>query len=58
MRLTSVIKNIVSAPENKEMLSKEGVEVEYMPPEQFDNFIGTEVVKWAKVVKAGKVTAD
>ncbi len=58
MKLTGVMKSIVSAPENKEMHSKEGVEAEYMPPEQFGKFIATEVAKWAKVVKAGKVIAE
>jgi tripartite-type tricarboxylate transporter receptor subunit TctC len=51
-RLSSEINKIVSQPDTKDTLAKEGIEAEYLPPEPFAKFIKAEIEKWAKVVKA------
>ena len=57
-KLTNAIMTVVSQPDTKEMLGKDGVEAEYMGPDKFGKFIAAEVVKWGKVVKAGGVKAE
>jgi tripartite-type tricarboxylate transporter receptor subunit TctC len=57
-RISDELKKIVAIPATREQLSQEGVDAEYMPPEEFRKFLRVEIQKWAKVVKAAGVKGD
>jgi tripartite-type tricarboxylate transporter receptor subunit TctC len=57
-RLNSEIVRIVSSPEMRENLGKQGAEVRTNTPEAFATFIATEKAKWAKVVKEANVKIE
>ncbi len=50
-RLNAEFAKAVNMPDSKERLAKQGTEVRTGTPEQFGEFIRTEMVRWAKVVK-------
>lgn len=57
-RLHSEVTRIVRLPDVTERLSAQGVEPVANTPEQFGDFIKSEVARWARVVKAARVKAD
>ena len=57
-RISDELKKIVAIPATRDQLSQEGVDAEYMPPEEFRKFLRVEIQKWAKVVKAAGVKGD
>ena len=57
-RISDELKKIVAIPATREQLSQEGVDAEYMAPEEFRKFLRAEIAKWAKVVKAAGVKGD
>jgi tripartite-type tricarboxylate transporter receptor subunit TctC len=57
-RISDELKKIVAIPATREQLSQEGVDAQYMAPEEFRKFLRVEIQKWAKVVKAAGVKGD
>jgi tripartite-type tricarboxylate transporter receptor subunit TctC len=57
-KLNSEIVRIVSMPEMRDNLSKQGAEVRTSAPAEFATFIRDEKAKWAKVVKDANVKID
>ena len=49
---------VLNKPEVKARLESLGVEVVGSTPEQFESFVRTELVKWARVIKAGNIKVD
>jgi tripartite-type tricarboxylate transporter receptor subunit TctC len=48
----------LNKPEVKARLESIGMKVVASTPEQFESFVRAELVKWAKVIKAGNIKAD
>ena len=57
-RLNTEIVRILQSPDVKERFLKQGVDVQTSTPEQFDAFVRSEVVRWAKVIKDAGIRAD
>jgi tripartite-type tricarboxylate transporter receptor subunit TctC len=57
-QLNREITRILQTPETRERLAAQGLEPAADTPEHFRSYIGTEVAKWAKVVKHAGITAD
>ncbi len=57
-RLNTEIVRILSTPEMKENLARQGAEVYTMTPEQLGNWLKSEIEKWAKVVKAANLKLE
>ncbi|HXF66296.1 MAG TPA: tripartite tricarboxylate transporter substrate binding protein [Burkholderiales bacterium] len=57
-RISADLTAILGTPEIKQRLEKLGAEPAPLPPEEFARFIGAEVEKWARVVRASGATAD
>ncbi len=57
-KLNQEIANGLRAPEMRERLAREGVEVVAGSPEQFGAFFRAEIDKWAKVIKTAGITLD
>ncbi len=57
-RLNTEIVRILSTPEMKENLAKQGTEVYTMTPEQLGNWLKSEIDKWAKIVKAANLKLE
>ncbi|MBI3937373.1 MAG: tripartite tricarboxylate transporter substrate binding protein [Betaproteobacteria bacterium] len=57
-KLNQEIGRILAMPEVRERLTNIGMEPESNTPEQFAEFIKSEIVKWAKVVKAAGVRLE
>ena len=57
-RLNAEITKVLSAPDVKDRLHAQGFEIVTSTPEQFGTYIRTEIVKWAKVVKASGAKID
>ena len=55
MRLNAEINKLIVAPELKEKLSGEALEPMPMSPEQFGEYIKSDIAKWNKLVKARKI---
>lgn len=45
-------------PDTQQRLSEQGIDVTPSSPEEFAEFVKTEVAKWAKVVKEAGISAD
>jgi len=58
MKLNAEFTRVLSTPEMKDMLAKQGTEVRAGPPEALASFIASEKVRWAKVVKEAGVKPD
>lgn len=55
----TIIKTIVlNTPDVKERIAAQGINVTTGTPEQLAAFLRSEIVKWAKVVKASGVTVE
>jgi tripartite-type tricarboxylate transporter receptor subunit TctC len=57
-RLHGEFARIMAAPDVREKLVNVGMEPAIMTPAQYTEFIKTEIVKWARVVKTAGVRAD
>ena len=57
-KLSAAINKALQSPALMERMGKMGIEPSGSTPEFFDNFIRTEIVRWAKVVKASGAKAD
>lgn len=57
-RLNSEIVKILNSADVKERFAKQGVEVRTGTPEQFSEFLKSEVARWAKVIKDAGIKAD
>ena len=57
-KLVADVSAVQDTPELKSAFEKEGAEVIKMGPDQFGKFIGTELVKWEKVVKEANIKAE
>jgi tripartite-type tricarboxylate transporter receptor subunit TctC len=58
MKLNRDIVAVLNVPELRERLQNEGAEPVGNTPEQFGDFIRTEIVKWAKVFKAAGIKPE
>jgi tripartite-type tricarboxylate transporter receptor subunit TctC len=58
MQLNTEINKVLQSTEFKQRMASLGVETMPGTPEQFGDFIKTEIVKWAKVVKESGARAD
>jgi tripartite-type tricarboxylate transporter receptor subunit TctC len=58
MRLNKDASTALTTPEIKELLFKQGLDVAPESPEAFGAYIKSELVKWAKVVKAAGIKAE
>ena len=56
-RLNEELVKALKAPEVAEKLAAQGMEVVGSKPEALQNFVRTEIVRWAKVVKDNKIKA-
>jgi len=57
-KLSQEIANTLRAPDMRERLGREGVEVVAGTPEQFGAFFRAEIDKWAKVIKTAGIQLD
>jgi len=52
------VTRILESPEMRERLSAQGAEAAPMTPQQFGAFIGSELAKYARIVKASGAKVD
>jgi tripartite-type tricarboxylate transporter receptor subunit TctC len=57
-RLHQVFTGVLKTPEVRERILKQGFEIVGSTPEEFANYVKTEIPKWAKVVKASGASVD
>ena len=57
-RLNTEINKIIMLPDAKAKLEEVGTQLNPMTPEQFSTFLGTEIAKYAKLVKAANVSIE
>ena len=57
-RLNAEIVKVLNSTDVKERFAKQGVEVRTSTPEQFGDFLKSEVARWAKVVQDANIKAD
>jgi tripartite-type tricarboxylate transporter receptor subunit TctC len=57
-RLNTEIVKVLNSADVKERFGKQGVEVRTSTPEQFSDFLKSEVARWAKVIKDAGIKAD
>ena len=57
-QLSEELKKAMQLPQVKEKFSAQGFAASWNTPEQFGGFLGGEVAKWAKTVKASGATLD
>jgi len=57
-KLHKAIGEVQNAPEVKEQFAREGADIVQMSPEEFGKFIESEMTKWGRVVKEGKIKAQ
>jgi tripartite-type tricarboxylate transporter receptor subunit TctC len=57
-RLNTEMVKILTSPEMKDRISKQGVDVVAGTPEHFSGFLKSEVARWAKVIQEAHIKAD
>jgi tripartite-type tricarboxylate transporter receptor subunit TctC len=57
-QLNGEVNRIMQLPDAKAKLEEAGTQMDPMSPEQFATFLRSEIVKYAKLVKAANVTLD
>lgn len=57
-RLHDDLVKVLAMPDTQQRLSEQGIDVTPSSPEEFAEFVKTEVAKWAKVVKEAGISAD
>jgi tripartite-type tricarboxylate transporter receptor subunit TctC len=50
-RLNAEMRRAVASPEAREFLSAQGLDPAADSPQQFAAFIGSEIVKWSRIIK-------
>jgi tripartite-type tricarboxylate transporter receptor subunit TctC len=58
VRLNAEIGRLLNSAEVKERFGKQGVEVRTSTPEQFGEFLRSEVARWGKVIREAGIKAD
>jgi tripartite-type tricarboxylate transporter receptor subunit TctC len=49
---------VLQMPDIKDIWASQGADVGGMPPAEFEAFVHSEIVKWAKVVKEANLKVD
>jgi len=57
-KLNTDLVNVLKMPDIRERLAEHGIDAMPTTREQFDTFIKTEIVKWAKIIKEARLTSD
>jgi tripartite-type tricarboxylate transporter receptor subunit TctC len=57
-RISKDMNDLLSTPEHRETLSRQGMSAAGGAPEQFDALIKSELTRWARVVKAANIRFD
>ncbi len=57
-RLNQEFRDALADPGIRDLLSKSGVDPEGSSPDELARYIRSEIVKWAKVIKAANVKLD
>ena len=57
-KLNAEMSRVIAAPDFRQRIEAEGIELIGSTPEQFQQYIKTEIVKWAKIVKASGAAID
>jgi tripartite-type tricarboxylate transporter receptor subunit TctC len=57
-RLNTEINKIMALPDAKAKLEEVGTQLNPMTPEQFEKFLGSEITKYAKLIKAAGVSIE
>jgi tripartite-type tricarboxylate transporter receptor subunit TctC len=57
-KLYAVSQEALKAPELQAAFDREGAATVEMTPEQFSDYIRTEIAKWSRVVKEGNIHAQ
>jgi tripartite-type tricarboxylate transporter receptor subunit TctC len=57
-RLNAEINKQISSPELKEKLASEALETMPMSPEQFGDYVKSDIAKWTELVKARKIELE
>ncbi len=57
-RLGAALQQVLADPQMREQIQKQGLNAEPSTPEEFAKLIRTEMVKWAKVVKAAGIQPE
>ncbi len=57
-KLHKAIGEVQNTPAVKEQFAREGADIVQMSPEEFGKFIQSEMTKWGRVVKEGKIKAQ
>jgi tripartite-type tricarboxylate transporter receptor subunit TctC len=58
VRLNTEVNRILALPDVRQRLQDAGIEAAGGSPQQFSDFLGTEMVKWAKVAKDAGIQAE
>ncbi|MEI6838785.1 MAG: tripartite tricarboxylate transporter substrate-binding protein [Alcaligenaceae bacterium] len=57
-KLNTDLVTVLKMPDIRERLAEHGIDAMPTTREQFDTFIKTEIVKWAKIIKEARLTSD
>ena len=57
-RLDKELRVILNSDDTKKIFEAQGAEADLLGPAEFVKFIGTETVKWGKVIKAGNIKGE
>lgn len=57
-RLSKEVRAVMESKDVKDFFSAQGFQVGATTPDQFKSFVGSEVARWAEIVKAGNVRAQ
>jgi tripartite-type tricarboxylate transporter receptor subunit TctC len=57
-KLTTTIRQALDQPETKTRAAAAGIELRYLPPDRLGALVERETQYWAKIIKAGKITAE
>jgi tripartite-type tricarboxylate transporter receptor subunit TctC len=57
-KINREIGSILKLPETRDAMLLQGAEVVYTTPEEFDRFQRAEIIKWGKVIRDAKITAQ
>jgi tripartite-type tricarboxylate transporter receptor subunit TctC len=57
-RLSKEVRAVMENKDVKDFFAAQGFQVGATTPDQFKSFVGSEVARWAEIVKAGNVKAQ
>ena len=58
IKLYEAVKQALNNPEVKEKMSADGADPVGSTPEQFEEFLSKERIRWAKIIKASGIESD